>query len=142
MMQRALGMLVCALLLNAGAVAAQIKLEENVDQAVTILERFRQIPEQAIPEAVISDAKGLAILTVLKAGFLFSGQGGLGLVVARRMTGWLLGEHGRGAWWTGPSAIRTGGAGFGFQVGAQVTEYVMGLNTGEAGEEFSRGGPR
>ena len=51
-MQRALGMLVCALLLNASAVTAQIKLEDNVDQAVTILERFREIPEQAIPEAV------------------------------------------------------------------------------------------
>jgi lipid-binding SYLF domain-containing protein len=86
-MQRPLGMLVCALLLIPGAVAAQTKLEDNVNQAVTILERFREIPEQAIPEAVMRDAKGLAILTVLKAGFLFSGQGGLGLVVARTTTG-------------------------------------------------------
>src|SRR4029434_11273137 len=129
MMQRALGMLVCALLLNAGAVAAQIKLEDNVDQAVTILERFREIPEQAIPEAVISDAKGLAILTVLKAGFLFSGQGGLGLVVARTMTGWLRGEQGRGVGWTGPSAIGTGGAGFGFPGGAQGAGIGVGSNT-------------
>jgi lipid-binding SYLF domain-containing protein len=82
-MQRSLRMLVCALLLIPGAVAAQTKLEDNVDQAVTILERFRDIPEQAIPEAVMLNAKGLAILTVLKAGFLFSGQGGLGLVVVR-----------------------------------------------------------
>jgi lipid-binding SYLF domain-containing protein len=139
-------MLVCALLLNAGAVAAQIKLEDNVDQAVTILERFREIPEQAIPEAVMLDAKGLAILTVLKAGFLFSGQGGLGLVVARTKTGRLRVEQGRrvmqgrGAGWSGPSAIGTGGAGFGFQVGAQVTEYVMVLNTDEAVKAFSRGG--
>jgi hypothetical protein len=58
-------MLMCALLFIPGAVAAQTKLEENVDRAVTILERFREIPEQAIPEAVISDAKGLAILTVV-----------------------------------------------------------------------------
>jgi lipid-binding SYLF domain-containing protein len=86
-MQRPLGMLVCALLFIPGAVAAQTKLEDNVDQAVTILERFRDIPEQSIPEAVMRDAKGLAILTVLKAGFLFSGQGGLGLVVARTKTG-------------------------------------------------------
>src|SRR5262245_15033220 len=88
-MQRPLGMLVCALLLIPGTVAAQTKLEDNVDQAVAILEHFREIPEQAIPEAVMADAKGLAILTVLKAGFLFSGQGGLGLVVARTTTGWL-----------------------------------------------------
>jgi lipid-binding SYLF domain-containing protein len=69
-------MLVCALLLNAGAATAQIKLEDNVDQAVTILEHFREIPEQAIPEAVMRDAKGLPILTVLKGGFVFSGQDG------------------------------------------------------------------
>jgi len=80
-------MLVCALLLIPGTVAAQTKLEDNIDQAVAILEHFREIPEQAIPEAVMADAKGLAILTVLKAGFLFSGQGGLGLVVARTTTG-------------------------------------------------------
>src|SRR5262245_66658397 len=90
--------------------------------------------------------EGLAILTVLKADFLFSGQGGLGLVVARTKTGWLRVEQGRrlvkgrGSGWSGPSAIGTGGAGFGFQVGAEVTEYVMVLNTDEAVKAFSRGG--
>src|SRR5215468_4682619 len=129
-MQRPLALLVCALLLIPG----------------TVLEHFRGIPEQAIPEAVMRDAKGLAILTVLKAGFLFSGQGGLGLVVARTMTGKLRVEQGRrviqgrAAGWSGPSAIGTGGAGFGFQVGAEVTEYVMVLNTDAAVKAFSRGG--
>src|SRR5262249_31697719 len=116
------------------------------NQAVTILERFREIPEKAIPEAVMRDAKGLAILTVLKAGFLFSGQGGLGLVGARTTTGRVRVEQrrhvvqGRGAGGGGASAIGTGGAGFGFQVGAEVTEYVMVLNTDEAVKAFSRGG--
>src|SRR5262249_55552696 len=85
-------------------------------------------------------AKGLAILTVLKAGLLFSGQGGLGLVVARRTSGWLNIAYGRAAGWSGPSAIATGGAGFGFQVGAEVTDYVMVLNTDDAVKAFSRDG--
>src|SRR5215468_1603317 len=142
-MQRPLALLVCALLLIPGTVAAQTKLEDNVGQAVAILEHFREIPEQAIPEAVMADAKGLAILTVLKAGFLFSGQGGLGLVVARTTTGWIRvgrGKYGRGEGWSAPSAIATGGAGFGFQVGAEVTEYVIVLNTDEAVKAFARGG--
>jgi lipid-binding SYLF domain-containing protein len=142
-MQRPLGMLACALLLIPGTVPAQTKLEDNVDQAVAILEHFREIPEQAIPEAVMADAKGLAILTVLKAGFLFSGQGGLGLVFGRTTTGWMRvgrGKYGRGPGWSAPSAIATGGAGFGFQVGAEVTKYVMVLNTEEAVKAFSRGG--
>src|SRR5215475_10676048 len=118
-MHRFLPMLVCTLFLIPGTVAAQTKLVDNVDQAVTILEHFREIPEQAIPEAVMRDAKGLAILTVLKAGLLFSGQGGLGLVVARTKGGWVHVVYGRAGGWSGPSAIATGGAGFGYQVGAE-----------------------
>src|SRR5262249_27650684 len=48
--------------------------------------------------------------------------------------------QGRGAGWSGPSAIGTGGAGFGFQVGAEVTEYVMVLNTDAAVKAVLRGG--
>lgn len=36
-----------------------------------------------IPVSVIKEAKGLAIFTVLKAGFLWSGRAGSGIVVAR-----------------------------------------------------------
>jgi lipid-binding SYLF domain-containing protein len=39
-----------------------------------------------IPPHILSNAKGLAIFTVLKAGFLFSGRAGSGLVVARYET--------------------------------------------------------
>lgn len=112
------------------ATARAASLEENVDQAVTILERFKDMPEEGIPKAVLRDAKGIAILTVLKAGFVISAEGGQGLVVAR------LGKGG----WSGPSAIGTGGAGFGFQVGAAVSEFVIILNTDEAVKAFSHGG--
>jgi lipid-binding SYLF domain-containing protein len=108
---------------------ARASMEDDVAQAATVIERFGEMPEHGIPEAVLRDAKGLAILTVLKAGFIFSGQGGQGVVVSR------LGKDR----WSAPSAIGTGGAGFGFQVGAQVTEYVMVLNTADAVEAFSKG---
>ncbi|MGE3500007.1 MAG: YSC84-related protein [Candidatus Binatia bacterium] len=103
-------------------------MQDQVDQAAAVIERFREMPEQGVPESVLKDAKGLAILTVLKAGFIFSGQGGWGVVVART-------PHG----WSGPSAIGTGGAGFGLQIGAEVTEFVLVLNTPEAVEAFSKG---
>jgi lipid-binding SYLF domain-containing protein len=115
------------LLFQAALCAAD--MQDDVNQAVTIIERFQEIPETAIPRAVLRDAKGLAILTVLKAGFVFSGRGGTGVVVARTKGGW-----------SGPSAIGTGGAGFGLQIGAQVTEFVIVLNTDEAVRAFSRGG--
>jgi lipid-binding SYLF domain-containing protein len=125
--------IVAATLLAAAVLAAAparaASLTENVDQAVSILERFKDMPEQGIPEAVLRDAKGIAILTVLKAGFVISAEGGEGLVVSR------LGKS-----WSGPSAIGTGGAGFGFQVGAAVSEFVIILNTADAVKAFSRGG--
>src|SRR5574337_1481622 len=104
-------------------------LPDDVDQAVTILTRFQSIPEKSIPPAVLKDAKGLAILTVLKGGCVVSGQGGKGLVVARTSNGW-----------SGPSAIGTGGIGVGFQIGGEVSEFVIVLNTAEAVKAFSRGG--
>ena len=111
------------------ATAVHATLQEDVDQAVTIIERFQEIPEKSIPPAVMRDAKGLAILTVTKAGFIVTGKGGSGLVIARVGKGW-----------SGPSAIGTGGVGFGFQAGAEVSELVIVLNTPEAVNALAKGG--
>lgn len=107
---------------------ARADMQDDVDRAVSIIERFSEIPETAIPAAVLRDAKGLAILTITKAGFVLSGRGGTGVVVARTEKGW-----------SGPSAIGTGGLGVGFQAGVQVSEYVIILNTQEAINSFAKG---
>jgi len=109
--------------------AAFAGMQDDVNQAVVIIERFKEIPEKSIPREVLRDARGLAVMTVVKAGFIFSGRGGTGVVVAKTRKGW-----------SGPSAIGTGGAGFGLQIGAQVTEFVFVLNTPEAVRAFSQGG--
>jgi lipid-binding SYLF domain-containing protein len=109
-------------------VASASSMQDDVNQAVSIIERFTAIPETSIPREVLRDAKGLAILTVIKAGFIVSGSGGEGIVVARTARGW-----------SGPSAIGTGSLGFGFQIGGQVTEFVIVLNTYDAVRAFSRG---
>ncbi|CEP07810.1 hypothetical protein [Parasitella parasitica] len=83
-----------------------------------------------IPPRILSDAKGLAIFTVLKAGFLFSGRAGSGLVIARLPDGN----------WSAPSAIMTGGMGFGGQVGAELTDFIMVLNTSSAVKTFMHHG--
>ncbi len=74
-------------------------------------------------------AKGLAILTVFKAGLGVSGRGGEGLVIAKTSSGW-----------SAPSAIGVGGAGFGFQIGIEITDLIFVLNTQEAVNAFSKGG--
>ena len=98
---------IIAILFTACVAPASVhaSMQDDVDQAVTIIERFQQIPEKAIPTAVLREAKGLAILTVTKAGFIVSGRGGTGVVVARTEKGW-----------SGPSAVGTGGVGFAFKL--------------------------
>ena len=102
------------------------KEDLQVRQATAIVNRFKTIPEQEIPDHVLSHAKGLAIITVTKGGFMWSGKVGNGIVVARH-----------GNTWSGPSFIGTGGVGFGAQIGGQVTEYIFVLNTPEAVKAFS-----
>src|SRR3984893_16584970 len=112
-------------LATAGAATEQ----EIVNQSASILRDFRRMPEKGIPARVLRDAKGLAIVTVVKVGFGVSGKGGQGVVVART---------GRG--WSGPSFVGTGGAGWGAQIGAEVTDFVFVLNTNAAVRAFSRDG--
>ena len=110
------------------AATGHATMQDDVDRAVSILERFEAIPENAIPPAVMRDAKGVAIFAMTKAGFVVSGRGGTGVVLARTEKGW-----------SGPSAIGTGGIGVGFQAGVQVTEHVIILNTPEAVKAFTQG---
>ncbi|CAM1506409.1 Fc.00g060500.m01.CDS01 [Cosmosporella sp. VM-42] len=87
-------------------------------------------PEKIIPPSVLANAKGLAIITVLKAGFLGSGRFGSGLVVARLPDGS----------WSAPSAIATAGAGFGGQIGFELTDFVFILNDANAVKTFAQAG--
>ncbi len=103
--------------------------QEVVNECAATLRHFRTMPESAIPAGVLRNARGLAIMTVVKAGFVFSGKGGQGVVVARTDNGW-----------SGPSFVGTGGAGWGLQIGAQRTEFVFVLNTDAAVRAFSRDG--
>ncbi|MDZ4345372.1 MAG: YSC84-related protein [Candidatus Binatia bacterium] len=121
--------LAATLITGCATVSPYNAMQADVDQAVAIIERFEEIPESAIPPAVMRAARGLAVLTVTKAGFIGSVRGGTGVVVQRTGNGW-----------SGPSAIGTGGLGVGFQAGAQVTEFVIILNTPAAVDAFAKQG--
>ncbi|HEX3816831.1 MAG TPA: lipid-binding SYLF domain-containing protein [Chthoniobacterales bacterium] len=122
----ALALLACAVALTGARAATN---QEVVNDSANILRQFYRMPEKQIPRKIMENARGLAIIRVLKVGFGFSGKGGQGIVVAR--TG-----HG----WSGPSFIGLGGAGIGWQIGAQLTDYVFVLNTDAAVRAFSRRG--
>src|SRR2546430_17535089 len=78
-----IGVILFFSLVTAGATE-----EGVVDHCAGIIRDFRQMPEKGIPRDVLRHSKGLAIMTVVKAGFIFSGKGGQGVVVARTSHGW------------------------------------------------------
>ncbi|KAJ1838554.1 hypothetical protein IWW55_002292 [Coemansia sp. RSA 2706] len=84
-------------------------------------------PDKLIPPSILERARGIAFLSVIKAGFVWSGRLGSGLVVARVA-------------WSAPSAISIGGAGVGGQIGGELTDFVMILTTPDAVKAFSHGG--
>ena len=123
-------LLLLAVFITCSSAAANAATEQEVvNRSAAILRGFRSMPETEIPETVLRDARGLAIMTVVKVGVGLSGHGGQGVVIARTADGW-----------SGPSFVGTGGVGWGLQLGAQITEFVFVLNTREAVRAFSQDG--
>ncbi|XP_035500971.2 SH3 domain-containing YSC84-like protein 1 isoform X3 [Scophthalmus maximus] len=79
---------------------------------------------------VIAKAEGLAIISVIKAGFMITARGGSGIVIAR------LADRR----WSAPSAIGIAGLGGGFEIGVEVSDLVIILNQRRAIEAFTKGG--
>jgi len=116
--------------------AQGFSLPGEAEKAAKILATFLADPDQpesalnSIPKAVLQRARGLAVFQVLKAGFVFSGKAGSGLVISRLPDGS----------WSAPSCIATGGVGWGLQIGADITDFVIVLNSEDAVRAFSLGG--
>ncbi|EIW65762.1 hypothetical protein TREMEDRAFT_70420 [Tremella mesenterica DSM 1558] len=111
-----------------------VRLPEETKKAAKILRSFvdgqNNGLDKVIPHTVLEKAEGFAIFTVVKAGFLFSARAGSGVVIARTQDGS----------WSPPSAIGLGGVGFGGQAGAEVTDFVIVLNSKSAVTSFMSAG--
>ncbi|KAF8528040.1 hypothetical protein BU17DRAFT_73699 [Hysterangium stoloniferum] len=98
-------------------------LPEECKKATRIFQSFvdnrNQGLDGVIPQAVLEHAKGFAIFSVFKAGFVLSARAGSGIVVAKLPDGT----------WSAPTAICTAGMGFGSQAGAEVTDFLITLNS-------------
>jgi len=116
--------------------AQGFSLPGEAEKAAKILATFLADPDHpesalnSIPKVVLQRARGLAVFQVLKAGFVFSGKAGSGLVISRLPDGS----------WSAPSCIATGGVGWGLQIGADITDFVIVLNSEDAVRAFSLGG--
>ncbi|XP_058100897.1 uncharacterized protein LOC131245439 isoform X1 [Magnolia sinica] len=106
-------------------------MEYEIYKATNTIRGYNKVvsrrPERSIPDAILRDAKGLAILTIVKVGMMTSYNIGTGIVIARR-------EDGS---WSPPSAISSFGAGWGPQGGGELTDFIIVLRTKEAVKTFS-----
>ncbi|CAL5375649.1 unnamed protein product [Camellia sinensis] len=109
-----------------GWVELPIGLWEELKPALHRILVARLDPEKSIPTAVLKGAKGLAILTVVKAGMLVAYKLGSGLVVARKSDGS----------WSAPSAIVSVGLGWGAQVGGELMDFIIVLHDSKAVKTF------
>ncbi|XP_021607198.1 uncharacterized protein LOC110611284 isoform X1 [Manihot esculenta] len=107
-----------------------LSMEHEIYKASNTLRSYCQVarlnPERSIPLAVLKGAKGLAILTVAKAGVLVAYKLGTGLVIARRLDGS----------WSAPSAICSVGLGWGAQIGGELMDFIIVLHDMKAVKTF------
>lgn len=102
-------------------------LENEIKKATSMLTVFtKTVGEEKIPRELLDIAKGVVFLTILKAGFMFSGRYGTGLVISKLSDGT----------WSAPSAVTISGMGWGLQLGMELTDVMLILSTESAVNTF------
>ncbi len=132
-----LGALAAATLLTLPAVAetsdaatAETREAATLTQALTVLRELQAIPDQRIPDLLLSKAEGIIILPAnVKVGLIFGARFGNGVMMVRN----------KDRSWSNPVFVSTGGGSWGFQAGGQVSDIVLVLTTRESVEGITDG---
>src|SRR5690606_28957649 len=103
------------LLVAAPAVAGP---EENARarEAMRVLSEIQEIPEQAIPDKLLDEAKAIVVIPdTIKAGLVIGGRRGHGLMSVKTPDGT----------WSNPVFVTLTGGSIGFQAGVQSSDIVL-----------------
>ncbi|HZS44462.1 MAG TPA: lipid-binding SYLF domain-containing protein [Blastocatellia bacterium] len=94
------------------------KMTDQISQskkAATVFREIMNTPDKGIPRDLLNKAECIAVFpSVLKAGFVFGGQGGRGVASCRTHDGW-----------SAPLFLNLKGGSVGLQIGAQSTDFVL-----------------
>ena len=110
---------VSAIVLGSAQAAANDKADadKTVNGAVTVLKNFSADPNMTWYREHITKAKAVLIIpNLVKAGFIFGGSGGHGVVLA---------HDDKANVWRGPSFATAGSVSWGLQAGGSAAEVVM-----------------
>src|ERR1700693_1230974 len=99
--------------------------------ATEVLEEVQAMPDQQIPDALLSRAYGIAVIPdVTKVAFIFGGRHGRGVLVVRDKLN---------SPWSNPTFVSLTGGSWGFQAGAQSSDIILVFTT-KTGVEGIAGG--
>jgi lipid-binding SYLF domain-containing protein len=99
--------------------------------ATEVLQEVQAMPDQRIPDALLSRAYGIAVIPdVTKIAFIFGGRHGNGVLTVRdKLT----------SPWSNPTFVSLTGGSWGFQIGAQSSDIILVFTT-KTGIEGIAGG--
>jgi lipid-binding SYLF domain-containing protein len=101
---------------------------DRLREAVTIMNEAMKGDDTAIPDSILRRAEGIAVFpSTVKAGFIFGGMRGRGVLSGRTEKGW-----------SPPTFMTLTGGSFGLQAGGQATDIVFVIMNRRGLENFIR----
>jgi len=111
---------VLCLLIPAASLSAQAEEIGRIAEATLAFQDIMTMPDKAVPEYLLQDAAGIAIIPgVVKVGFIVGGEYGRGLLLVKDADGS----------WSNPIFITLSGGSIGWQLGAQSADFVLVFKT-------------
>ena len=112
---RRLALALAVTIASSGAFAGD-REDVRAGEAVRVVEQIQSIPESAIPDRLLDEAKAIVVVPdTIKAGFVFGGRRGLGLMSVKTADGT----------WSNPVFVKLAGASFGLQAGVQSADVIL-----------------
>jgi lipid-binding SYLF domain-containing protein len=123
-------LLVSGLVCSSSNARAQSPLDDSVNAATLVLREIMDVPLKGIPESLLQEAHGIAIIPgMVKGGFIVGVRHGKGVLVTRDDAGM----------WRSPVFITVTGGSVGPQAGLQSTDLVLVFKTRRSVEGILNG---
>jgi len=113
-------LLAALVLLPAMAVHAEDPPLVRAENSVRVLKEIMEAPDKSIPVDLLKEAHAIAVIPdMVKAGFIFGGRRGEGLISVKGPDGT----------WSNPSFVTITGGSVGFQAGVSSTDVILVFRT-------------
>ncbi|WP_242163936.1 lipid-binding SYLF domain-containing protein [Lysobacter sp. M15] len=122
---------VCACLIGASALAWAGRDEDaRAQNAIRVMTDIQAIPESAIPDKLLDEAKAIVVVPdTIKAGLVFGGRRGHGLMSVKTPEGT----------WSNPVFVKLTGGSIGLQAGVQSSDVVLAFRSDRGLESIVNG---